>query len=194
MDHSSGKIEVICGPMFSGKTSELLRRLERFEVANKKYILIKPKIDNRFSDDEVVARGKKGKKSYVVENAEQILSIVKENVDARIVAIDEAQFFDRKEKKNLVDVCKKLKKENYQVIINGLDMDHDGNTFGLMPELMCISNNVQKLAAVCKYAGCGQDAEMSYKFSKKKGETIDPGDSDKYEARCYLHWLIPSED
>lgn len=197
MDRNSGYIEVICGPMFSGKTSELLRRLERFEVANKKFILIKPSLDTRFSEEEVVARGKKGKKSVPVKNAEEILLRVKENPDARIVAIDEAQFFDRNEKMNLLSVCRKLKKENYYIIINGLDMNFHGETFGWMPEIMCIANTVTKLTAVCKYPGCGEDAGMSYKFSSKKSgkdSEIELGDGDKYEARCYLHWLLPSDD
>lgn len=194
MDRNSGFIEVICGPMFSGKTSELLRRLDRFEFANKKYLLIKPKLDTRFSEEEVVARGKKGKKSYSVNSAEDILALVKEHVDARIIAIDEAQFFNTTDKINLFTVCKKLKKENYHIIINGLDMDHNGEPFGLMPQLLAIANDVQKLTAVCKYPGCGKDAEMSYKFTKKSGETVELGDGDKYEARCHLHWLLPSSE
>jgi len=190
-----GYIEVICGPMFSGKTSELLGRLERYEIGNSKFILIKPAIDKRFSEDEVVARGKKGKKSIIVNNAAEILEKVKENMDARIVAIDEAQFFDRNEPMNLLKVCKKLKKENYHIIINGLDMTYDGDPFGMMPDLMGIANTVLKLKAVCKYPGCGRDAEMSYKFgSKKKSELIETGDKETYEARCFLHWLIPSDD
>jgi thymidine kinase len=192
---SFGSIEIICGPMFSGKTSELMRRLERLDYAGKKYLLIKPLFDNRYSTDEVVSHSKKAKKSICVNTAQEILIECKKNKDINIVAIDEAQFFDPKEKINLFDVCLELQSNGYRIIINGLDMDSDGKPFGLMPNLMAVSSDVEKMKAICMFPGCGKDAQMSFKYSNVKKENqkenvVELGESDKYEARCLLHWLL----
>lgn len=193
MQHK-GRIDIICGPMFSGKTSELLRRLERLDYANKKYLLFKPKFDNRYSEDSVVSHSKKSNKSISINMASEILDVIKKNPDSKIVAIDEAQFFGKNEIMSLFHVCLELKKQEYTVIINGLDMDSDAKPFGWMPELMAIADSIQKIKAVCMFPGCGEDAEMSLKLGNNKSvdgdNVIELGEKDKYEARCFKHWLI----
>lgn len=189
-----GSIEVICGPMFSGKTSELMRRIERLDYAGRKYLLIKPVFDDRYSADEVVSHTKKAKKSISVSSALQILEEAKKQSDVNVIAIDEAQFFDAKESPNLFDVCLELRTKGYRIIINGLDMDSDGKPFGLMPSFMAVATHVEKMKAICMFPGCGQDADMSYKYHnnlvKKTKNVVELGEADKYEARCYLHWLL----
>lgn len=192
---NKGRIDIICGPMFSGKTSELLRRLERLDYANRKYLLIKPKFDNRYSEDSVVSHSKKSNKSVSIEKAKEILELIKKSPDIKIIAIDEAQFFEKNDEGNLFHVCRELKKQEYAVIINGLDMDSDGKPFGLMPELMAIADSIQKIKAVCMFPGCGEDAEMSLKLNGnledgKSDNIVELGEKDKYEARCFKHWLI----
>jgi thymidine kinase len=192
---NKGRIDIICGPMFSGKTSELLRRLERLDYANRKYLLIKPKFDNRYADDAVVSHSKKSNKSVSIEKAREVLDLVKKNPDIKIIAIDEAQFFDKNDENNLFQVCRELKRKEYSVIINGLDMDSDGKPFGLMPELMAIADSIQKIKAVCMFPGCGEDAEMSLKLNGNLSDgqsdnIVELGEKDKYEARCFKHWLI----
>ena len=194
-----GKIEIICGPMFSGKTTELLRRLERLDFANKKYLLFKPSFDDRYSKDAVVSHSKKERTSIPVANAKSILNIMNEDKNKYIsyIAIDEAQFFSTEDKYNLVNLCLDLKKRNVKIILNGLDMDCAGKPFGLMPELLAIADNIYKLTAVCMYRGCGEKAQMSYKKEnankKIKDENyIELGEQDLYEARCFKHWLLDS--
>jgi thymidine kinase len=192
---NKGRIDIICGPMFSGKTSELLRRLERLDYANRKYLLIKPKFDNRYSDDAVVSHSKKSIKSVSIEKAKDILDLVKKYPEVKIIAIDEAQFFGKNDDVSLFTVCRELKKHEYSVIINGLDMDSDGKPFGLMPELMAIADSIQKIKAVCMFPGCGEDAEMSLKLQnqnvvEQEDNVVELGEKDKYEARCFKHWLI----
>lgn len=198
MSKPRGSIDVICGPMFSGKTEELIRRLRRLEYGGKKYLIFKPKMDTRYSEDEVVSHNKTALTAIPVERAKDILEHValSENIDT--VAIDEAQFFtksnSRENRPNLVDVCFKLKRKGIKVILNGLDMDYNGKPFGPMPDLMAISNRVLKLTAVCMKKDCGKEAEMTLRFSSSEeilnddGNVIELGEKDKYEARCFMHW------
>ena len=181
------RIEVICGPMFSGKTDELLRRLKRLKYSNTAFMLFKPKVDNRYSEIEVVTHDNLSLTSIAVENAEQILEICDQNPNAKVIAIDESQFFLRKEDegRHLVEVCQILKLHGYRVILNGLDMDFMGNPFGLMPELLAIADDVTKLRSVCLI--CGGDASMTYRKDENE-EQVQLGSTDKYQARCYTHW------
>lgn len=190
----NGKIQVICGSMFSGKTSELLRRLERLTFAEKKFMLFKPSLDTRYSETEVVSHSKKALKCIAVHQAQDILIKAQLNSDVKIIAIDEAQFFKKDEAINLFEVCLSLKKDGYLVIVNGLDMDCEGKPFGMMPELLCVADEVQKLKAVCMVPGCGEDAGMSFKYSHIKQENaeenvVELGESEAYESRCFFHWL-----
>jgi thymidine kinase len=182
------RIEVICGPMFSGKTDELLRRLNRLKYSRTDFMLFKPKVDNRYSDISVVTHDNVSLDSISVEYAEQILEICDKQKDIKVVAIDEAQFFLKKEPQgiNLVEVCQVLKENGYRVILNGLDMDFMGKPFGLMPELLAISDEVTKLKSVCLI--CGADATMTYRVDEKNGDLVQLGSTDKYQARCFNHW------
>jgi thymidine kinase len=189
-----GSIEIICGPMFSGKTTELLRLLERLSLADKKFLLFKPSFDDRYSQDCVISHSKKELKSIPIKNAQEIMDVVNlpENKSINCIAIDEAQFFDKNEKFNLIQLCFELKSRNCKVILNGLDMDCDGKPFGLMPDLMAISDRINKLTAICMYRGCGETAEMSYKKDKERDldaeNVVELGEKDLYQARCYRHW------
>lgn len=182
----SGSVEVITGPMFAGKTTELIRRIKRLNHRGRDCLVIKPKIDNRYSETKIVSHDKEEYSSITVEQAKEILKIVTSS-KLKHIAIDEAQFFSRDEKINLFDVIDRLKKEGYTVIVNGLDMDNNGNPFGLMPEIMAIADKVQKLTAVCMFPKCEKDAPMSFKKTKNK-DVIDLGEKDIYEARCFKHW------
>ena len=187
---SKGSIEVITGPMFAGKTTELIRRIKRLKHRNRDCIVFKPKIDNRYSKTKIVSHDKEEFESIPVEKAIDIKKHLIDNPKIRHIAIDEAQFFSTNEKENLYDVLYKLKHDGYYIIINGLDMDHNGNPFGLMPNLMAIAEKVDKLTAVCMYPKCEEDASMSYhKTNKKKSiNDIELGEKDIYEARCFKHW------
>ena len=130
-----GWIEVICGSMFSGKTEELIRRLKRAEFANQKILLVKPIIDDRYHKEKVVSHQGTSFNAINVSDSKEILSIWKKE---KVVAIDEAQFFDEE----IVNVCNKLAKDGVRVIIAGLDMDFTGEPFGPMPRLLSIAEYV----------------------------------------------------
>ena len=181
------RIEVICGPMFSGKTDELIRRIKRLKYSQTEFMLFKPKLDNRYSEVEVVTHDNVSLTSIAVENAEQILEICDQNPTIKVIAVDESQFFLRKEPvgRNLLEVCQVLKMNGYRVILNGLDMDFMGKPFGLMPDLLAIADDVSKLRSVCLV--CGGDATMTYR-KEENTEQVQLGSNDKYQARCYTHW------
>ena len=126
-----GSIEVICGSMFSGKTEELIRRIKRARLANKKVKIFKPFFDNRYDKTMIVSHDKNQLKAKAIESSQEIIKHIK---GYDIIAIDEAQFFDV----GIVKVCNKLANQDFQIIIAGLDMDYKGNPFGPMPNLMAI--------------------------------------------------------
>ena len=175
-------IEVICGPMFSGKTEELIRRVNRFTYANIRFLLFKPEIDKRYSKAEVVSHNDCSINSLVVNSSHDIIPFMNGNPNHRIIAIDEAQFFDEE----LVDICKKYDM-NHHFILAGLDMDANGNPFPIMEKLLPMADHVKKLSAVCMK--CGKDAKMSYKKNKNTS-VVDVGGSEKYEARCINCWSV----
>ena len=179
--HNTGWIEVVSGCMFSGKTEELIRRLRRAKFAKLNVKVFKPKIDNRYSKDEIVSHSEQALPSIMIEKSEDILELVK---DADIVGIDEAQFFDEK----IVSVVVKLAELGKRVIITGLDMDYRGEPFGPMPTLLAIAEYVTKPKAICVL--CGSPATMTQRITDSK-ETVDVGATDKYEARCRKHHYIP---
>ena len=137
-----GSIEVICGSMFSGKTEELIRRLKRANFAKQRVEIYKPKIDNRYSEEDVVSHDRTSIRSTPVESSGSIL-LMSSEVD--VVGIDEAQFFDE----GLVEVCRQLANNGIRVIIAGLDMDFRCTPFGPMPDLMAIADDVYKVHAIC---------------------------------------------
>ncbi len=170
-----GWIEVICGSMFSGKTEELLRRLNRARIAKQKIEIFKPQIDVRYSETEVVSHDEKAILSTSVETALNILLMVSNDVD--IVGIDEAQFFDE----TLIDVCNQLANRGIRVIVAGLDMDFLGKPFGPMPALMAIAEYVTKAHAICMI--CGNLAHYSHR-KIQSNKLVLLGETDEYEPLC----------
>lgn len=170
----SGWIEVICGPMFSGKTEELIRRLKRAKIANQKVEIFKPRIDSRYDETNVVSHDSNSVLSIPIDDAKQMLKFIN-NVD--VVGIDEAQFFGE----NLADICQQLAFDGIRVIVAGLDMDFKGRPFGPMPDLLAVAEYVTKVHAICHH--CGNLASHSYRLVSES-DTIVLGEKDTYEARC----------
>lgn len=170
----AGWIEVICGSMFSGKTEELIRRLKRAQFARQRVEIFKPKIDIRYSEEEVVSHDANSIRSTPVENSGNILLLTGE-VD--VVGIDEAQFFDA----NIVAVCQKLADNGIRVIVAGLDMDFLGKPFGPMPQLMAIAEYVTKVHAICVH--CGNIAQHSHRLTAND-RLVMLGEKDTYEPLC----------
>jgi thymidine kinase len=170
----NGWIEVICGSMFSGKTEELIRRLNRAIIANQKMLLFKPMIDNRYHEENVVSHKGSSLTAVAVENSSAILTMV---TDEMVVAIDEAQFFDE----GLVEVCNQLARQGVRVVIAGLDMDYMGVPFGPMPKLLCIAEYVTKVHAIC--LSCGNLAQFSHRTANESGQVL-VGAVEKYQPLC----------
>ena len=171
---NKGWIELVCGSMFSGKTEELLRRIKRARFANQKILLVKPSIDKRYSDKNVVSHQGSSQEAVLVKNSVEILEIWK---NERVVAIDEAQFFDN----DIVSVCNKLAKSGVRVIVAGLDMDYLGVPFGPMPQLLAIAEYVTKVHAVC--LSCGNLAQFSHRMVQDE-EQVMLGAIEEYEPLC----------
>jgi thymidine kinase len=171
-----GWIEVVCGSMFSGKTEELIRRVNRAVIAQQCVTIFKPAIDVRYDAVKVVSHNANEVHSVPVSNASEILEQGLAS-DIDVVAIDEAQFLDE----GLVDVCIALANSGKRVIVCGLDMDFEGKPFGAMPALMSVAEFVTKLHAIC--ISCGDVAAYSFRTSASK-EKVLLGEKDQYEARC----------
>jgi len=169
-----GWIEVICGSMFSGKTEELIRRLKRVEFAKQKLVLFKPAIDDRYHEQNVVSHIGSSFTGVPVASSQDILAQWRKEW---VVAIDEAQFFD----KDLPDVCDELAKQGVRVIIAGLDMDYLGHPFGPMPQLLSIAEYVTKVHAIC--VSCGNLAHYSHRTTKDEGQVL-VGAVESYEPLC----------
>jgi thymidine kinase len=169
-----GQIEVVCGSMFSGKTEELIRRLNRALIARQKVEIFKPALDKRYHDTHVVSHNENVIRSTPVQFAEDILLLAG---DCDVVGIDEVQFFDTR----IIPVVEKLAKSGVRVIIAGLDMDFEGKPFEPMPQLMAIAEFVTKVHAICMK--CGDLAAFSYRLSADKSKVM-LGEKDSYEARC----------
>ncbi len=166
-----GRIEVICGSMFSGKTEELIRRLKRLKYANQSYKVFKPEIDTRNKKNIIKSHGKIEIKAKTVTSAKEIIDL-SNNVD--VIGVDEAQFFSE----DLVDVCNTLANGGIRVIVAGLDMDFSGKPFGPMPNLMAIAEKVTKVHAVCSETG--EPALYSYRKGKNDNVVL-LGEKDEYE-------------
>lgn len=169
-----GSIEVVCGSMFSGKTEELIRRLNRAKIAKLKVEIFSPKADTRFADNALVSHNSNSIPSTSVENASSILLLTS---DVQVVGIDEAQFFDDE----LPDVCNLLANRGIRVIVAGLDMDFKGRPFGTLPSIMAIADSVTKLQAVC--VRCGNPALFSYRLVPDETKIL-LGEKESYEPRC----------
>jgi thymidine kinase len=169
-----GWVEVICGSMFSGKTEELIRRLNRAKIAKQRVEIFKPAIDVRYSEDEVVSHNENAIRSTPVETASNII-LLTGNVD--VIGIDEAQFFDN----GIVEVCNKLANMGIRVIVAGLDMDFQGKPFGPMPLLMSVAEYVTKVHAICMR--CGSLANFSHRLSDQE-KLVLLGEKSEYEPLC----------
>jgi len=177
-----GRVEVVCGPMFSGKSEELLRRLKRARIAKKKYQLFKPAIDDRYSETEVVSHSGERMECQVLQNSFHLSDQYNLDEDTEIVAFDEAQFFDS----TLVSTVTSLANMGKRVIVAGLDMDSMGKPFGPMPSLMAVAEEVLKLTAVCE--ACGEPATHTFRLTVNREEQVLVGAGDHYQARCRDHW------
>jgi thymidine kinase len=179
----TGHIEVICGSMFSGKTEELIRRIRRAEIARQRVKVFKPKIDNRYSEFEIVSHNDQSYPSIVVENADEI---PEKSFDVEVIGIDEAQFFDN----NLVGICQNLADSGKRVIVAGLDQDYRALPFEPMPQLLSIAEYISKTLAVCVI--CGAPANRTQRNTESSDQIL-VGAKNHYEARCRLHHVIHSE-
>jgi thymidine kinase len=173
-DKRKGWIEVVCGSMFSGKTEELIRRLNRAKIANQKIEIFKPSVDIRYDETAVVSHNQNSIHSTPVISSLNILLMCG---DANVIGIDEAQFFDNE----LVFVCEKLAEQGVRVIVAGLDMDYLGKPFGPMPALMAIAEYVTKVHAICMV--CNDIATHTYRKTDDNN-LVMLGELDTYEARC----------
>ena len=172
--HRPGRIEVVCGSMFSGKTEELIRRMKRAEFARQKVEIFKPSLDTRYSEEDVVSHDRNSIRSTPVDSSGAIL-LLASGID--VVGIDEAQFFDE----GLVDVCNQLANNGVRVIVAGLDMDFKGVPFGPIPSLCAIADEVAKVHAIC--VRCGSLAYVSHRLVHNDRRVL-LGEKDEYEPLC----------
>lgn len=175
----AGWIEVISGCMFSGKTEELIRRLNRALIAKQKVEIFKPSIDKRYHTEQVVSHNENSIRSTPVQFANDILLLAG---DCDVVGIDEAQFFDEA----IVEICNTLANQGKRVIVAGLDMDYEGRPFGPMPNLLAVAEFVTKVHAIC--AQTGELASFSFRLSEHEQQVM-LGEKNEYEARSRKAFL-----
>lgn len=175
----AGWIEVICGCMFSGKTEELIRRLNRALIARQKVEIFKPVTDKRYHSHEIVSHNETSIRSTPIQFANDLLLLTAES---NVVGIDEAQFFDN----DLVDVCNTLANSGKRVIVAGLDMDYQGKPFGPMPYLLAVAEFVTKVHAIC--AQTGELASFSFRLTDNNDQVV-LGEKQVYEARSRAAFL-----
>lgn len=185
-----GWLEVITGPMFAGKSEELIRRVKTLSYTKMKIIAFKPAIDDRYDKTAIASHDGAKYEAYAIKNAQSILELVKE--DTQVVAIDEIQFFDM----SIVKICEELADRGIRVIAAGLDLDFKGEPFGPMPELLARAEFVTKLSAVCTVCGCAATRTQRL-IDGKPADYNDPiikvGAKENYEARCRKHHIIPNK-
>jgi thymidine kinase len=169
--------------MFSGKTEELIRRLRRAEIARQEVAIFKPTIDKRYSDDHIVSHSDDRLKSIVVDSAAEIPSLAS---SARVVGIDEAQFF----RMDLIEICESLASAGKRVIVAGLDQDFRGKPFEPIPQLLAVAEYITKTLAICVV--CGNPADRTQRKTHS-GERVLVGAKDIYEARCRKCFIPPSD-
>lgn len=179
--NKKGWVESIVGPMFAGKTEELIRRVKRMDYAKKHYLVFKPTIDTRYSKTEIVSHNKKALSAISISHGSDIKRYLKK--DTQAIVIDEVQFFDD----SLVKYVKELAEQGYRVICAGLDTDFRGEPFGVVGPILAISDSVTKLTAICSV--CGEEATKTQRIiNGKPAYYNDPiilvGEKESYEARC----------
>ena len=191
MKHHQGRLEVITGPMFCGKTDELLRRLRRAIIAKQKIQVFKPGFDIRYSSEKVTSHAGNEYNAYPVESISEVPALLLD--DVTLVAIDEAQFFGEE----IIDVIQALVDQGIRVIVAGLDMDFRGEPFGQMPVLLAQAEIVDKLHAICME--CGEEATRTQRLVDGNPAYYDDpiiivGASEMYEARCRIHHQVPRKE
>lgn len=190
--HSKGRIEVICGSMFSGKTEELIRRLRRAQIARQQIQVFKPVIDNRYHAEKVMSHNGADFEALPVASSQHILETLE--AGTTVVAIDEVQFFDTA----VIDICEQLVEQGKRVICAGLDMDFRGVPFGPMPDLLARAELVSKLHAICVV--CGEEASRTQRLIDGHPAAYDDpvvlvGAAEVYEARCReCHQVLPARN
>ena len=182
--NGTGWIEVIVGSMFSGKSEELIRRLKRAQIARQKVQVFKPKIDDRYSIEQIASHSGMTHVSKPVMTAKEILGQIEE--DTQVVGIDEGQFFDM----GIIKAVNELANRGKRVIIAGLDQDYTGKPFEPMPQLLSIAEFITKTHAIC--VKCGQTANYSQRTFESNAQ-VEVGAGDKYEARC-RNCFVPHSD
>lgn len=170
-----GWMEVVCGPMFSGKSEELIRRLRRAMIARRRVQVFKPVIDDRYSRDEIVSHSEQRIPSTVISNAQEILSLL--DWRTQVVGIDEANFIGP----GLVEVCNQLADAGKRVIVAGLDTDYMGRPFAPIPDLLAMAESITKTLAICMR--CGNPAKQTQRLFDS-ADLIVVGAAGMYEARC----------
>ena len=175
-----GWLEVICGPMFSGKSEEMMRRLRRAEIAGQRVVIFKPRFDDRYAVSDIVSHAGARMRGVAVEGVAEIAAL---GGDHQVVGIDEVQFFDPE----VVEVALALADDGVRVIVSGLDQDFRRLPFGPMPALLAHAEFVDKLQAVCHR--CGGPATTTQRLvdgepAPYSGATIVVGANEQYEARC----------
>ena len=179
--NNSGWIEVITGPMYSGKSEELIRRIRRVKIAQKKVKVFKPLIDDRYSNDNVVSHSGDSIEAIPVDHPEELYDRLEDDVE--VVAIDEIQFFSEE----IVEICETLADKGKRVIVAGLDRDFKNEPFVPMPELLSRAEYIEKLHAICLQ--CGDPATRTQRLIDGEPASYeDPiilvGATENYEARC----------
>ena len=181
----SGWIEVICGPMFSGKSEELIRRLRRVEIARQRVQIFKHTLDARYDESSIVSHNQQSLPSLAVGSSEQILERTEDRTE--VVAVDEAQFFTD----DLVEVCVRLANRGKRIVVAGLDLDYRGRAFGPMPLILCQAEYITKQLAICMV--CGEPAGFTQRLTHSRDQ-IQVGAAGMYEARCRHHFEAPAEE
>jgi thymidine kinase len=185
-----GWIEVITGPMFAGKSEELIRRIKTLSYAHQKIMAFKPAIDNRYDKTAIASHDGDKYEAYAIKEANDILKLVKP--DTQVVAVDEVQFFG----KEIIQICEDLADKGVRVIVAGLDMDFRGEPFGPMPQLLARAEFVTKLTAACTVCGCAATRTQRI-INGHPADYNDPvilvGAKESYEARCRKHHIVPNK-
>ena len=176
-----GWIEVICGPMFAGKTEELIRRVIRMDYAKKNYVIFKPSIDNRYSESEVVSHNKRKVNAICVASSKEFDKYLTDDISA--VIIDEVQFFDEA----VIEKAHELAERGLRVICGGLDCDFRGVPFNIVAQLLARAEKVTKLTAIC--VCCGEEATKTQRIINGMPARYDDpiilvGEKESYESRC----------
>ncbi len=170
-----GWLEVICGPMFSGKTEELIRRLTRAKYARQTVQIFKPAIDDRYDSDSLVSHSEQSLEGEAVADLDELRDRLRPQVE--VVGIDEVQFFSA----GVVSFCQEMADSGRRVVVAGLDQDYRGTPFEPMPRLLAVAEYITKLSAIC--VQCGNPAHRSYRLAEDPQQVL-VGSDEQYEARC----------